>query len=280
MEDSIYRLYRAYFLREPDAPGWDYWTSVYGTSPNTNLEVISDSFAISREFINRYGHLSNEQFVRLLYRNVLDREPDQGGLDHWVRALDGGYPRGLVMIAFSESIEFIRKTDTIEPQAGHLMWYDRSLSFDCGYGFGGVGAQGVQRIATPGRGATYVDILVWNVDASPTDISASLSRFGRVFDAFAIQQWEYVHVYNVPVAASESFVELLGPLDGPVLWSVVFHDSPHSADRPGWEGYNWLGGPNGAQGALATAVTRGRAMPGGWFSPWSAGLAPSGSHHR
>ncbi len=263
MEDSIYRLYAAYFLREPDLGGWDYWTSTYGTGPNTNLEVVSDSFAISQEFINRYGNLSNEEFVRLLYRNVLDREPDQEGFDHWVGVLNSGYPRGAVMIAFSESIEFIRKTGTIEPQAGHLMWYDRSLHYDCGIGLGRAEQQPYSRVATPGLGATYVDILVWNLDEDPTDVSAILPGSMRVFDVFDLEQYEYLHVYNVPVPSSETFVDLLAERDDSLAWSVVFHDRPHSADRPGWDGVNWLGRPQAAQGgaALGTAVEAERKVP-------------------
>lgn len=252
MEDSIYRLYAAYFLREPDLRGWDYWTSTYGTRPNTNLEVVSDSFAISQEFINRYGNLSNEEFVRLLYRNVLDREPDQEGFDHWVSVLNSGYPRGSVMIAFSESIEFVRKTGTIEPQAGYLMWYDRSLHYDCGVGFGRAENAPFTQVATPGRGATYVDVLVWNLNENPIDVSASLPRSMRIFDTFDLQQYQYVHVYNVPVPAAEAVVDLLATGDDSGLaWSVVFHDRPHSADRPGWEGFNWLGLPQAAQGGAA-----------------------------
>lgn len=246
MEDSIYRLYAAYFLREPDLAGWDYWTSIYGTAPNTNLEVVSDSFAISQEFINRYGNLSNEDFVRLLYRNVLDREPDQEGFDHWVGVLNTGYPRGAVMIAFSESIEFVRKTGTIDPQAGHLMWYDRSLQYDCGVGLGPVGGTPFLQVPTPGLGTTFVDVIFWNLDEEPTDVVATLPQSGLRFGTDDLQQGFYIHFYNVPVSASERFIDLEATRDDGLAWSVVYHDRPHSAERPGWEGVNWLGLPENA----------------------------------
>lgn len=100
----IGRLYLAYFLRRPDDEGLDYWI-------NTGLETaaVSEQFALSSEFRNRYGALSNSAFVDLAYRNVLDRAPDQAGLNHWVSVLNRGVSRGVVMQGFSDSPEFIQR---------------------------------------------------------------------------------------------------------------------------------------------------------------------------
>jgi hypothetical protein len=104
----IGRLYMAYFLRRPDEEGLDYWI-------NTGLPTtaVSEQFADSSEFRNRYGALSNAAFVDLTYRNVLDRAPDQGGLDHWVGVLNRGVSRGVVMQGFSDSPEFIQRVRTL-----------------------------------------------------------------------------------------------------------------------------------------------------------------------
>jgi uncharacterized protein (DUF1501 family) len=98
------RLYRAYFLREPDTVGLDYWI-------NTRLDraLVSEQFAQSAEFRNRYGSLDDQQFVTMAYRNVLGREPDPAGLAHWVGTLARGVSRGRVMLGFSDSAEFVRK---------------------------------------------------------------------------------------------------------------------------------------------------------------------------
>ncbi len=48
------RLYLAYFLREPDAGGWEYWNS-----HEWDLVQISDFFAQSEEFKNTYGDLDD-----------------------------------------------------------------------------------------------------------------------------------------------------------------------------------------------------------------------------
>ena len=54
------------------------------------LGTISEGFVISREFLETYGALTNEQFVRLVYLNVLDREPELAGFNYWVYLLSAG----------------------------------------------------------------------------------------------------------------------------------------------------------------------------------------------
>jgi hypothetical protein len=72
-----------------------------------SLGSISDGFAASQEFQQRYGTLSNEQFVTLVYQNVLGRSPDPGGYAYWVGQLSSGaMTRGQVIVGFSESEEY------------------------------------------------------------------------------------------------------------------------------------------------------------------------------
>jgi len=82
-----------------------YWINVYKSGGS--LEAISDSFAGSEEFQQRYGALSNEAFVNLVYQNILGRAPDPGGYAFWAGELNSGRrTRGQVMIGFSESAEY------------------------------------------------------------------------------------------------------------------------------------------------------------------------------
>ena len=101
----IVRLYFAYFLRIPDYGGLMYWIGQYtGGMP---LGAISGFFAGSLEFQQRYGNLSNEQFVNLIYQNILGRLPDPGGYAFWIGQLNyGAMTRGQVMVGFSESAEY------------------------------------------------------------------------------------------------------------------------------------------------------------------------------
>lgn len=107
-EGSIYRLYRSYFLREPDRAGFATWY-VYSVS-GWPLERISQAFAQSSEFRNRYGALSDPAFVDLVYRNVLGRPADAGGESYWSTQLARGVSRGSVMVRFSDSSEYRSKT--------------------------------------------------------------------------------------------------------------------------------------------------------------------------
>lgn len=109
-QSPVIRLFRAYFGRNPDLNGLNYWTN--RSRNGTSLIVISSNFASSSEFLRTYGPLSNQEFVELVYHNVLGRAPDAGGLASWTGKLDSKTKnRGQVMVGFSESSEFIRRTD-------------------------------------------------------------------------------------------------------------------------------------------------------------------------
>lgn len=104
----VARLYLAYFQRQGDDEGIRYWigTGLPGVA-------VSNAFAGSAEFSARYGPLSNVAFVDLVYRNVLGRPPDDGGLAYWATELARGVTRGQVMAGFAESAEFIARTGTL-----------------------------------------------------------------------------------------------------------------------------------------------------------------------
>lgn len=105
----VARLYEAYFLRLPDPGGFDYWVNYMRRG--ATLAQVSAAFAASPEFVARYGALSQSGFVDLIYRNVLGRPADLGGLTYWVGQLVNGLrDRGSVMLGFSESAEHVRAT--------------------------------------------------------------------------------------------------------------------------------------------------------------------------
>jgi len=104
----VSRLYQAYFLRLPDKAGFGYW--VGRLRGGTTLATVSSTFASSTEFQNRYGSLTNAQFVDLVYQNVLGRSPDAPGRTYWIGKLNGGFARSEMMRQFSESAEHVNKT--------------------------------------------------------------------------------------------------------------------------------------------------------------------------
>ena len=104
--NAVARLYRAFFQRDADRAGLDYWVPRY-RSGELCLDQIADYFSASKEFVTTYGNLADPEFVRRVYLNVLGREPDPAGYEHWATRLTyGGLSRGELMVAFSESAEF------------------------------------------------------------------------------------------------------------------------------------------------------------------------------
>jgi hypothetical protein len=102
------RLYLATFGRPADTSGLRYWSGKRFSG--TSLSSIATTFTRSSEFVRTYGALGNAGFVDLIYRNVLGRPGDAGGRAYWIRKLDAGATRGSILVAFSESSEFVRKT--------------------------------------------------------------------------------------------------------------------------------------------------------------------------
>ena len=104
----IARLYRAWFGREPDAAGWEYWSKV--AAQGRSMAEISEWFAQSSELALTAGALSDDQVVTLVYQRVLNREPDPDGHAYWVGQLARGLTRGRLMLGFSDSQEYVNAT--------------------------------------------------------------------------------------------------------------------------------------------------------------------------
>ena len=107
---KAYRLYQAAFDRVPDGGGVGFW--MYYIDRGFSLVDAAANFMTSAEFRGLYGESpSNEQFMNLLYANVMNRAPD-GGYYFWLDALYGRgqfegsvFSRPFVLAQFSESSE-------------------------------------------------------------------------------------------------------------------------------------------------------------------------------
>lgn len=107
---EAYRMYQAALDRTPDLEGLGHWIRVLESGQS--LETVASGFINSEEFQQKYGAATSaEEFVTLLYNNVLDRDPDPEGLNNWVNALESGInSRESTVVGFSESQEFINMT--------------------------------------------------------------------------------------------------------------------------------------------------------------------------
>ncbi len=188
---DVLRLYRAFFRRDPDPTGAVYWLDQFDSG--AGVDAIAFSFANSAEFKATYGDTTDADFVRIVYGNVLGREPDQAGFGYWTELV---------------STPAVSRTDVVR-------WVSASSEF--------IGQHPYRRpaveaaIARSGEMATAIDALEGVVGQRPTaalpsDRSSALvaavdrlaKRFGRfsaVLPAGAC--WTTGRTAKCPVEISE-----------------------------------------------------------------------------
>ncbi len=105
LSGAIDRLYRGFFLREPDIGGFTHWHCLVSKG-RIPLVAVADAFATSPEFEQRYGELDDGGFIDLAYRNLFDRSPDAEGRAYWLDLLAAGTTPGHVMAHLTGSAEF------------------------------------------------------------------------------------------------------------------------------------------------------------------------------
>jgi hypothetical protein len=102
---AAYRIYQAAFDRTPDVGGLTFWVEQADKGMST-IEMAA-RFIDSDEFRHLYGSSSPpaEQFIELIYQNVLHRDPDQGGHDYWAGQLAQGMSEAEMLARFADSPE-------------------------------------------------------------------------------------------------------------------------------------------------------------------------------
>lgn len=99
----VSRLYSKALNRTPDIKGLNEWTGwILGNE--TTPEKVAYGFFFSDEM--KAKQLSDEEFVKVMYRVFLDREADAGGLSNWTGYLKRGMKREVAMYGISKSQEF------------------------------------------------------------------------------------------------------------------------------------------------------------------------------
>ena len=103
----VSRCYSEVLGRKADTGGLNNWCDKILKAADRKQEAIntaSDGFFHSPEFIKK--NTTNEQYVTILYRTFLGREPDTGGFNNWVAKLNSGTSRDTVLNGFAYSAEF------------------------------------------------------------------------------------------------------------------------------------------------------------------------------
>lgn len=103
VEAFVAHFYETALNRAPDASGFAGWVSALrnGRVSGGDLAV---SFFFSPEFLNR--NLADEAFLTALYRTMMNRDPDAGGLSGWLSEMNRGRSRAAVLEGFITSPEF------------------------------------------------------------------------------------------------------------------------------------------------------------------------------
>jgi hypothetical protein len=109
--NPVIREYQAAFGTVPDQAGLAFWVQQFGTG-QVSLAELSFTFASSQQFFNTYGvgptAPPTAGLITALYQNVLERAPDQAGLNFW---LNSGLNASQLLEEFAQSGEFIQNTN-------------------------------------------------------------------------------------------------------------------------------------------------------------------------
>ncbi len=98
----VYRLYKNCLERDPDIDGLEYWCGKIGEGYSG--AEIAKGFLFSSEY--KSWHTENEDFVNMLYKTILARDPETNGYNYWLNKLDYTTTRERVANGFLFSTEF------------------------------------------------------------------------------------------------------------------------------------------------------------------------------
>lgn len=105
-ERFVTAVYGSVLGRAPEAAGLRNWAKMI--AGGTDRETVVARIAASGEAYGRAGS-ANGPWVASLYRSILGREPDQGGLDAWTKQANGGMSREAIASGFTKSDEGVNK---------------------------------------------------------------------------------------------------------------------------------------------------------------------------
>ncbi len=103
MTKFVNRLYVHVLERRGEEDGLNDWCKALQTKKMTP-EQVGEYFVLSNEF--KQKNISDEEYIKILYRTFLGREYDDEGMNTWLTLLRKGTPRETVLKGFTRSPEF------------------------------------------------------------------------------------------------------------------------------------------------------------------------------
>ena len=99
------KMYNKVLGREAEASELDYWKDGLSAGSIKASGMVGE-FILGQEGSNRLSGYSDSEFVKFLYKTLLNRGEDPEGYDAWISALSSGATREDVVKGFTASQEF------------------------------------------------------------------------------------------------------------------------------------------------------------------------------
>lgn len=127
-ENFVSRMYTVALGRTSDEEGLDYWSDKL-VDQKIDAAGITYQFFASKEY--QAKERTNEEYLDDLYQTILGRKPDAEGKAYWLKALEEGQSRTVVMSCFANSNEFSGICDEFNIPRG-TMEQDGSSIYNAG----------------------------------------------------------------------------------------------------------------------------------------------------
>ncbi len=98
---AVVRSFRVSLGRVPSLEELRAWEQEF--RDGAGLETITAALIVSKQFSERHGSLSDADFVRVIYRNAIGRDPSPERLDDWVTLFAEGSPRATLTEFWADS---------------------------------------------------------------------------------------------------------------------------------------------------------------------------------
>lgn len=103
IKSFVERIYVKALGRASDPQGIAYWSKEIADEAKDPV-LVAEQFILSEEFEEL--HLSDEEYIKVLYRTFMGREYDGDGLKYWLGRLQGGDTRQKILEDFASCPEF------------------------------------------------------------------------------------------------------------------------------------------------------------------------------
>ncbi len=118
----VERMYTVVLGRDAEVDGLNFWTNALITGSYQGQavtgSVVAKQFIEGAEFVAK--NLSDEDFMTIMYKAIMDRDADETGMQTWLEVLGNGVSRTFVLNGFMGSPEFTTICETYGIEKGSI----------------------------------------------------------------------------------------------------------------------------------------------------------------